>query len=216
MQDFTSSYLYGMTAVLHPCSLITTFNALQLLLNISLQNKRSEALPVFFILGYALSVLTIGMLTITGLAQSTTLSSWLKDFSSLFLGPLLILIGMLYAGLINFKLNEHLRFISIKQIKEQSSSAFMIGLILGISLCPATALLLFGVFIPFTVNSPWHAWLFIPYILGVITPLLITSLLLIRSQQFLKKHHQWSQKLGIFSGTLLILSGIYHSLKNIF
>lgn len=216
MHEIGSSFLYGLAAVLHPCSLLMSFSALQLLLNLSLSQPHHKKLHLWFILGYALSLLGISTICFTGITQSTTLSNALKDFNNLFIGPLLILIGMFYTGLIDLNFNTPWLKTSTQILKQNAKSAWILGLILGVSFCPATALLFFGAFLPYALSSDLKFWLVFPYTIGVLFYLLVASTLIHKGSRWILHHQQWSQKIGQFSGTILILTGFYLSIKNLF
>jgi cytochrome c biogenesis protein CcdA len=216
MHELSNSYLYGLAAVLHPCSLMMSFSALQLLLNLSLSQPHNRRLPFWFISGYAISLFSIGVISFSGIAQFTTLNNLLRDFSHLFIGPLLVLIGMFYTGLINWKFNSPWIKASTQSLQHSSKSALFLGIILGVCFCPATALLFFGAFLPYALNSDLQTLLIFPYTLGVITYLLIASLLIQRGSKWVEQHQQWSIKIGKISGTILILIGLYLSIQHLF
>lgn len=216
MHDLGSSYLYGLVAVLHPCSLMMSFSALQLLLSLSLSQPHQNRLPFWFISGYAFSMLFIGVIAFSGIAQFTTLSNLLRDFSSLFIGPLLILTGMFYTGLIDMKFNTPWLKTSTQTLKNSPKSAFGVGAVLGICFCPATALLFFGAFLPFALSSELQIWNLLPYTLGILTYLIVASFLVQRGSKWLSHQQLWSVRIGQTSGIILILVGLYLSVENLF
>ena len=213
MNEFAQAYLIGLSMALHPCSLLTTLSAIQLLLNLSLGTSKNTFAPYVFIGGYAATLIGFGCVVLLGLMQSHTLSHLMRDLSTFLFGPILIVIGMLYTGLIDLSFNP--AWINNFKLR-RLGGAFTLGLLLAMSLCPATAMLFFGIFVPKALHSHHPLLMLIPFCCGALTCLSAIALVFHHGGQALLKHQRYAQKIGLYSGSSLIVIGIYLSLKNIY
>jgi len=213
MSEFVQAYLIGLSMALHPCSLLTTFSAMQLLLNLSLGTSKNTLAPYVLISGYAATLLGVGSVILLGLMQSHTLSHFMRDFSTFFFGPILIVIGMLYTGLIDLNFNSTW----IHQFKfKKLGGAFTLGLLLAMSLCPATAMLFLGAFVPKALQHHYPLLMLMSFCCGTITCLSAIAIGFHHGRQALQKHQHYAQRIGLYSGSSLIAIGIYLSLKNVY
>lgn len=217
MSDYLSSYLIGLSTALHPCSFMITLSALQILFKLSLDQRQSKFTSFAFILSYACSLYFIGALVFEGLLLSHTVSRYAHHLSLLLLGPLLILTGMFYCGLIQLKFNQpFFKNISQQLSKHQNKSSFILGILLSLSFCPATALIFLGIFIPKLIDAPSPHVHILFYLLGPTSLLCFTSILFYKGSSLLKQHQTLSITLGKWSGFFLIVTGMVISIRNTF
>ena len=98
-----SCFLAGFLTTVHPCPLTTNIASISFLSGLATNRKRINAVYFFFICGYLISYLFLGIVVSSGLLSIPLLSGRLQKGINLFLGPVLIILGMLQADLFNLQ-----------------------------------------------------------------------------------------------------------------
>jgi len=208
--------LAGIMTTMHPCPMTTNIASLSMLTGWSARSRRTGKTLIFFVCGYLCSYLLIAILLSSGALSLPRISFVLQMLMNYFLGPVLILIGMLLSDLLN--LNRFYRGRILSRIRARNWSgfyAFPFGSMVALSFCPATAAIFFGILIPLAVE--YHRNILFPllYALGASLPLIAISALTIRGVSFIK-NPSLLKYLPKISGWILILIGIFLSIKRIY
>ncbi|MDM5427287.1 urease accessory protein UreH domain-containing protein [Bacillus mycoides] len=202
------AFLLGVVGTLAPCQLTGNISAITLYGNQSLQKGHAWKHILLFILGKIVAFTTLGLLVwFLGkeIQQILTLYfPWLRKI----IGPLLILMGLMLAGIIKGR-----SFFSIKFIRKQNEvGSFLLGFFFSLAFCPTMFVLFFGTLIPLSFSSN-YGYLF-PTFFSIGTALPIVVLMFIISYlglngTLLKKSRKIGKNIQLIAGVLLILIGLY-------
>ena len=173
-----TALILGLMTAISPCPLATNITAISYI-GKDIENKRLIFInSLLYTLGRAISYTALGVAIWAG-ASKFHIARFFQDYGERFLGPFLILVGILMLGFIkiNFpgygKLSE-----KISGIQNKSWMALLLGIIFALAFCPYSGVIYFGMLIPMTVASA--SGLYLPVIFAIATglPVLIIAWLL--------------------------------------
>jgi cytochrome c-type biogenesis protein len=213
-----SALILGLMTAISPCPLATNITAIGFISK-DIENKRKIFLNgLLYTLGRAFSYTSLGIILYFG-ASKFHVARFFQLYGERFLGPLLIVIGILMLDIIKFKFpafnNLSDRF-SSKAKKGSSWSAFLLGIIFALAFCPYSGVLYFGMLIPITVASP--SGLYLPFIFAVATglPVIIIAWLLAYSISsiggFYNKIKTFEKWFRIVIAISFITVGLYYTI----
>lgn len=211
-----SCFLAGVITTLHPCPLTTNVASVTLLSGWSVKHNNTGLTIFFFILGYIFSYLFLSIIISSGFLSIPTISLGLHKSIYLFLGPFLILAGMIINDIIRLQGLYKGRILSRLQNKNWTGfMAFPFGSFIALSFCPATAAVFFGLLIPLSVK--YEQMFLFPsiYAFGASIPLILVSVLISKGST-LNKKFTWKTKVQKIAGWFLIILGIYISIQRIY
>ena len=200
---------------MHPCPMSTNLTALSVIMNVSGRKKNVIRILSFFSAGYIFSLLTVAYSVNLGISHIPAISAMLQNATSLFLGPVVILTGMIFSGMI------HLDYFHISFYKdrfpEKASDPyiFLLGSLLALAFCPATASMFFGVLIPLSVRHGQYILFPVVYAIGVLLPLMTTGYFLRKGTEKLL-NGSWPKKVTQGSGYFMIIIGILVTVRRIY
>jgi cytochrome c biogenesis protein CcdA len=208
--------LTGMMTTFHPCPLTTNIASVSMLIGWSARGRNRGLTLFFFICGYLFSYLIIAMLLSSGALSVPRISYVLQIMVNYFIGPVLVLIGMLLADLMNLnRLYKGQILTSIRSRNWSGLSAFPFGAMIALSFCPATAAIFFGILVPLSVDHDKNFLFPLLYALGASIPLITISALMNQGVR-LSKNPLLVKYLPKFSGWILIVIGIILSVQRIY
>ena len=200
----------GIMSTMHPCPMTSNIAAISLISGWSGSKNRRLSIIIYFILGYMCSLLGIAILLNFSVLSSPKLSVILQSVLSAFLGPLLIIIGMVLSNLIN--LNRFYSTYIFNRIEWKNKSglyAFPFGAILALTFCPATASIYFGILIPLSIKSNQITLFPILYAFGTALPIVAVSILINRGLVS-RLQERWTRRIPIIAGCILIIDWDLH------
>ncbi|WP_255291225.1 urease accessory protein UreH domain-containing protein [Bacillus wiedmannii] len=202
------AFLLGIVGTLAPCQLTGNISAITLYGNQSLQKGHAWKHILLFILGKIIAFTTLGLFVwFLGkeIQQILTLYfPWLRKI----IGPLLILMGLMLAGIIKGR-----NFFPIKFIRKQNEvGSCLLGFFFSLAFCPTMFVLFFGTLIPLSFSYN-YGYLF-PTFFSIGTALPIVVLIFIifylgLNGALLKKSRKIGKIIQLITGVLLILIGLY-------
>ncbi|CAM3885639.1 cytochrome C biosynthesis protein [Bacillus luti] len=202
------SFLLGIVGTLAPCQLTGNISAITLYGNQSLQTGHAWKHILLFTLGKIIAFTTLGLFVwLLGKEIQPILTlyfPWLRKI----IGPLLVLMGLMLAGIIKGK-----NLFSIKFIRKQNEvGSFLLGFFFSLAFCPTMFVLFFGTLIPLSFSYN-YGYLF-PTFFSIGTALPIVVLMFIVSYlglngTLLKKSRKIGKSIQRIAGVLLILIGVY-------
>lgn len=202
------AFLLGIVGTLAPCQLTGNISAITLYGNQSLQKRYVWKHILLFILGKIMAFTTLGLLVwFLGKEIQQILTLYFPWFRKM-MGPLLILMGLMLAGIIKAR-----NFFSIKFIREQNEvGSFLLGFFFSLAFCPTMFVLFFGTLIPLSFSYN-YGYLF-PAFFSIGTALPIVVLISFISYlglngALLKKSRKIGNSIQRIAGFLLILIGFY-------
>ncbi|MDF9664916.1 MULTISPECIES: sulfite exporter TauE/SafE family protein [Bacillus] len=201
-------FLLGVVGTLAPCQLTGNISAVTLYSNQSLQKGHAWKHILLFILGKIIAFTTIGLLVwFLGKEFQQTLTlyfPWLRKI----IGPLLILMGLMLAGIIKSR-----SFFSIKFIRKQNEvGSFLLGFFFSLAFCPTMFVLFFGTLIPLSFSYN-YGYLFPTFFsIGTALPIVVLMFIIFYlglNGALLKKSRKIGKIIQLIAGVLLILIGLY-------
>lgn len=174
-----SALLLGIMTAISPCPLATNITAIGFISKDIENKKRIFFNGIWYTLGRAFSYTTIGVILYFG-ASTFKVAKLFQSNGEKFLGPLLIIVGILMFDFIKIKFPG---FSKLSEKVENNSknnwwSAFLLGVVFALAFCPYSGVLYFGMLIPMTVSSV--SGLYLPFVFAIATglPVIIVAYLL--------------------------------------
>jgi len=210
------AFILGLMTAISPCPLATNITAIAYISK-DIENKRKIfANGLIYTLGRAVSYTVIGIILFFG-ASKFEVSKIFAGSGEKFLGPLMIIIGILMLDIIKIKfpsfgkLTEKLQ----KTSKKGSSlSAFLLGMAFALAFCPYSGVLFFGMLIPITIASSSGLYLPVVYAIATGLPVIIIAYILAFSVasigNFYKKIQTFQKWFNRFVAIVFIAVGLYY------
>jgi hypothetical protein len=208
--------MLGMMTTIHPCPMTANIAAISFLSGDSRNKKKQFFTITYFALGYMFALAGIASLINFSLISIPRLSTFLQSVLSAFVGPMLILAGMAVSGMIN--LNRPFMGVRIDKEHWKKKPAIYIitmGALLALTFCPATAFIYFGIMIPLSINSDQIILFPILFAIGALLPIAAISIMINHGFLILLKE-KWAKKLPSTAGGILILTGIYITVAQLY
>ncbi|PFZ57326.1 cytochrome C biosynthesis protein [Bacillus wiedmannii] len=202
------AFLLGIVGTLAPCQLTGNISAITLYGNQSLQKGHAWKHILLFILGKIIAFTTLGLFVwFLGkeIQQILTLYfPWLRKI----IGPLLILMGLMLAGIIKGR-----NFFPIKFIRKQNEvGSCLLGFFFSLAFCPTMFVLFFGTLIPLSFSYN-YGYLFPTFFsIGTALPIVVLMFIIFYlglNGALLKKSRKIGKIIQLITGVLLILIGLY-------
>ncbi len=177
---FLSAFLLGIMTAISPCPLATNITAIGFISKDLENKKRIFFNGLWYTLGRAISYTALGVILYFG-ASKFSVAKFFQLNGEKFLGPLLILVGILMFDFVKIKFPGFSGLSDRMQNngrKKNWWSALLLGVVFALAFCPYSGVLYFGMLIPITISSP--SGLFLPIIFALATglPVIIVAYLL--------------------------------------
>lgn len=210
------AFILGLMTAISPCPLATNITAIAYISK-DIENKNKIfANGLIYTLGRAISYTLIGLILFLG-ASKFEISRLFSSSVEKFLGPFLIIIGVLMLDIF------HIKFPSFGKLTEKMQgklkkgswlSALFLGIVFALAFCPYSGVLYFGMLIPMTITSA--SGLYLPIIFAIATglPVIIIAYLLAFSVSsignFYKKIQSFQLWFNRFVAITFIVVGFYY------
>lgn len=174
-----TALLLGFMTAISPCPLATNITAVGFISK-DLENRNRVFINgLLYTLGRAITYTVIPLVIYLG-ADQFQFSGILQQYGEKFLGPILILVGLLMLDLINLNFPGFDRFNAKMQQKTKWSyfDVTLLGIVFALAFCPYSGVLFFGMLVPITVSSA--SGLYLPFIFALATgiPVILFSWIL--------------------------------------
>lgn len=176
-----SAFLIGVLVSVSPCPLATNVTAIAYISRRAADRKYAVTAATLYTLGRMFSYSVIGILIIMVGLGVVGIASFLQDIGEQWLGPLLILVGLLLlvADKLSFgKGSGKLHDLGGKVADRGVIGGFFLGALFAMAFCPFSAILFFGVLIPLALKSTAGALLPPVFAIGTGLPVLVLGILL--------------------------------------
>jgi len=210
------AFILGLMTAISPCPLATNITTIAYISK-DIENKRKIFINgLVYTLGRAISYTLIGLILFLG-ASKFEISKFFSSNGEKFLGPLLIIIGILMLDIIKIKLPSFGKLTEKMQSKSKKGSwlsALLLGVVFALAFCPYSGVLYFGMLIPMTISS--SSGLYLPVIFAIATglPVIIIAYLLAFSVSsignFYKKIQAFQKWFNRIVALIFILVGLYY------
>ena len=148
-----SAFWLGILTILSPCTIAANTAAFSFLIQSFSDWKRLLRASASYTLGRMAAYILLGYGLVSGFLSIPGVSSGLMVDFNRFLGPLLVIVGVLVLDWIPFTLRLSLRFSTEKLFKPDATHSFLMGMVFALAFCPVAAALFFGALIPLSIES---------------------------------------------------------------
>lgn len=174
-----TAFLLGLMTAISPCPLATNITAIGFISK-DVENRQKVFLNgLVYTLGRALSYTLLAIVIFIG-ADQFKVSGLFQQYGERFIGPVLILIGLLMLDVLKIK------FPGISKLTDRFKQkgvnnywdVLLMGIIFALAFCPYSGVLYFGMLIPMTIGSA--SGLYLPIVFAIATgiPVIIFAWLL--------------------------------------
>ena len=213
-----SALILGLMTAISPCPLATNITATAFISK-HITSKRKVVLSgLLYALGRAFSYTAIGFILYFG-ASKFHIARFFNQNGEKYLGPLLIIIGLIMLNII--KIN----FLGTSNFQEKLTDlfkdkgligSFFLGVIFALAFCPYSGALFFGMLIPMTITSVDGLYLPIIFAFGTGLPVILFTYLLAYTASkvgvFYNSITKIEKVMRTVAGVVFILTGIYYVL----
>jgi len=213
-----SAFILGLMTAISPCPLATNITATAFISK-NISDKKIVFLSgVIYALGRAFSYTAIGLILYFG-ASKFQVARFFSQNGEFFLGPLLIIIGLIMLNII--KLNFLGKFNFTEKLTEKLEGkgllgSFLIGVVFALAFCPYSGALYFGMLIPMTISSFDGLYLPIVFAFGTGLPVILFTYLLAFAAGsvgvFYSKIVRAEKVMRLIAGVTFVATGIYYVL----
>lgn len=211
-----SALVIGLMTAISPCPLATNITATAFISK-NISNKRKVFLSgIVYTLGRAFSYTAIGFILYFG-ASKFHIARFFNQNGEKYLGPLLIIIGLIMLNVIQ------LNFVGRSSFQEKLSEkfknkgllgSFLIGVIFALAFCPYSGALFFGMLIPMIISSTQGLYLPIIFAFGTALPVILFTYLLAFTASkigvFYTKITKIEKVMRLIAGIVFVLIGLYY------
>lgn len=175
-----SAFVLGLMTAISPCPLATNITATAYIAK-NIGSRRKVLLSgLLYSLGRGLSYTVIGLILYFG-ASKFHIQRFFSQNGEKFLGPLLIIIGLVMLNVIRLNFSSKMSFEErfSERFKEKGLlGAFLLGVIFALAFCPYSGALYFGMLIPMTISSSSGLYLPLVFAIGTGLPVILFTYLL--------------------------------------
>lgn len=211
-----SAFVLGLMTAISPCPLATNITATAFISKNIASPKKVFLSGLLYSLGRAFSYTSIGLILYFG-ASKFHIARFLNQNGEKFLGPLLIIVGLIMLNVIklNFLGNSSFQEKLSEKFKDKGLlGSFLIGVVFALAFCPYSGALFFGMLIPMTISSADGLYLPIVFAFGTGLPVILFTYLLAftagKVGVFYNKITKIEKVMRLVAGVVFILTGIYY------
>ena len=149
-----SALLLGLMASIGPCTLATNITAIGYIGKDIESRKHVFYNGLIYTLGRMVAYTALAALFFWGSGE-IHLSKFFQQYGEKFIGPLLIVIGILMLGIVNINFPAFQKFSDKFRLRTKHGylDVFLLGVIFALAFCPYSGVLYFGMLIPLTIGS---------------------------------------------------------------
>lgn len=209
-----TAFLLGIMTAISPCPLATNITALAYISKDVVDRRRVFLNGLYYTLGRAISYTILGTIIFFG-ASKFHVSRAVQANGEKWIGPLLIVIGILMLGVIKLpgasgKLTQKLA----DKVKIGNSwGALLLGMIFALAFCPYSGVLYFGMLLPMVLSQPSGLLLLPDFAIATGLPVILLSYLLAFSLGGIGKFYNRMKSFELWFrravAVLFILTGFY-------
>ena len=217
-----TAFWLGLLTAISPCPLATNITAISFIGRQVGNRRRIWLSGLLYTAGRTVTYVVLGILITAGLLATATVSRILQTYVNEFIGPPLIIVGLILLGWLKSTHSLNLAGEGIQQKISQGGTgwAFVLGILFALSFCPISAALFFVGLIPLALAESSRVILPLCYGIGTALPVIVFAFLIAVSSEYLGRAfncltrvERWAR--GI-TGTLFILAGLYYSLVYVY
>ncbi|MBN1116186.1 MAG: sulfite exporter TauE/SafE family protein [Bacteroidales bacterium] len=212
---FVTAFVLGLMTAISPCPLATNITAIGFISRDVENQKKVFINGLVYTLGRASSYTLLAVIIFIG-ADQFKVSGWFQQYGEKFIGPLLIVIGLLMLDVLKIKFPGMNSL--TKRFQENGTSSYwevlLLGVLFALAFCPYSGVLYFGMLLPMTISSA--SGLYLPIVFAIATgiPVIIFAWLIAYTVSGVGKLYQRLKTFEIWFrrviSVLFIGVGIYY------
>ncbi len=210
---------FGLMAAIGPCTMASNIAALAYIGRDATKRWYTLIESFAYMLGSVLALSLLGLAIILIGLDANAIQNFVEMLGTYVLGPLLIVAGilMLFSDKLKFSTSGVTSSLAEKVKDKGILGSFIMGLIMGFSFCPYSAILFFIVTIPMALTTKGGVVLPVFYAIGTALPVVAFTILLALGFQFaykwISKISDFEKYLKIIMAILFIAVGIYYVIQ---
>jgi len=178
-----AAFFIGLMMSFAPCPLATNITAIAYISRKIGDSRHTLLVGTLYSLGRMAAYIALAALIVYSGLNSQAISSFLREYGEMLIGPFLIIMGILVLDLVEIPLpggNDWLQRLEISLGEKGYAGGFLLGVIFALAFCPFSAVLFFGMLIPIALKT--GDALLVPAVFAIATalPVLIISFLLVQ------------------------------------
>lgn len=179
---FVGALVLGILCSISPCPLASNIVAISFVSRNAAQGNAVLFSGLAYSLGRSSAYLVISALTIAALVNTPYLSDFLQKYMNRLLGPLFVVLGLYFLGVIKIPWSLP-SFVPSSKIMDTLGGQkivgpFLLGVLLAMAFCPVSAALFWGSLIPLAVEAQSSFGYPVLFGIGTSIPVLIFAVLL--------------------------------------
>ena len=212
-----AAFALGLLTAISPCPLATNITATAYIAR-TITNRRTVLLSGFlYTAGRMFSYTALSALIYFG-ASKFQLAKLFQGNGEKYIGPLMILIGLIMLGVIRlnflFKGSSLTEKLSEKFKGKGLLGSFLLGLVFALAFCPYSGALFFAILMPMTISASEGLALPIVFSIGTGLPVIFFAFIIAFSMEKLGKYFKAIQKvekvMRIVAGITFIITCLYY------
>lgn len=211
-----SAFILGLMTAISPCPLATNITATAFISKNIASKKKVFLSGIVYSLGRAFSYTAIGLVLFFG-ASKFHIALFFNQNGEKFLGPLLIVIGLIMLNVIKLQFLNKFNFterLSEKFKDKGLLGSFLIGVVFALAFCPYSGALFFGILIPMTISSANGLYLPIIFAFGTGLPVILFTYLLAftagKVGVFYNRITKIEKVMRTIAGVVFLITGLYY------
>jgi cytochrome c biogenesis protein CcdA len=213
-----SAFVLGLMTAISPCPLATNITATAFISKNIASKKKVLLSGILYSLGRAFTYTSIGLILFFG-ANKFHIARFFNQNGEKYLGPLLIIIGLIMLNVIRLNFFNKMNFSDKLSEKFQDKGllgSFLIGAVFALAFCPYSGALYFGMLIPMTISSINGLYLPLIFAFGTGLPVLLFTYLLAFTASsvgtFYTRITKIEKAMRTIAGIVFIITGSYYML----
>jgi cytochrome c biogenesis protein CcdA len=178
-----AAFFIGLAMAFAPCPLATNITAIAYISRKIGDSRHTLLVGILYSLGRMAAYIGLAALIVYSGLNSQAISTFLREYGEMLIGPLLVVLGILMLDIVELPLPTGSRWLQQLEIslgEKGYAGAFLLGVIFALAFCPFSAVLFFGMLIPIALKT--GDALLVPAVFAIATalPVLIISFLLVQ------------------------------------
>jgi cytochrome c-type biogenesis protein len=217
-----SALWLGILTSISPCPLATNLAAVSFIGRDAGRPRHVIQAGLLYTIGRVIAYAAIASLIVWSVLSAPGIAVWLQTKVNLFLGPVLVLVGMVLLGLIKLPASSGNFWNGYRERVQKMgmAGAGLLGFLFALSFCPVSAAIYFGSLIPMAIQGESPLWLPAIYGVGTGLPVLGFAIALVFGAQAVTKTFQGVSSaekwLRPVTGAAIVGVGIYLTLVHVF
>lgn len=211
-----TAFLLGILTSISPCPLATNITAIAYISKEIKSAKNTLLSGLFYTIGRGIGYTVLATLIYFGLS-SFEISRIFQGWGDKFLGPVLIIIGLIMFGVIKINFGnggEKTEKIKLWLAQKGFIGSFLLGMLFALAFCPYSGVLFFGMLMPLVLKTGEGLILPPIFALGAGLPVIVFSFLIAFGAKKIGKVFKAMQKIEKImrycAASIFLLAGIYY------